>query len=106
MLEQATCTAQSLRAPKRRSNLVLTGDCFGTLRLAMTNGDAPRNDRMGTRLAMTEESLLDDFRGVFHRDAALQGLGDGAAALEHSDRALSFPALALGDLNGVFGAAM
>src|SRR5438876_11797816 len=45
---------------------------------------APRNDRMGTRLAMTEESLLDEFRGVFHRDAALHGLCDGAAALQTS----------------------
>ena len=55
---------------------------------------------------MTEESLLNNFRGVFHRDAALQGLGDGAAALEHSDRALSFLALALGNLKVVFGAEM
>src|SRR2546427_782188 len=61
---------------------------------------------MGARLAMMEESLLDNFRGVFHRDAALQGLGDGAAALEHSDRALSFLALALGNLKVVFGAEM
>ena len=61
---------------------------------------------MRTGLAMTEESLLNNFRGVFHRDAALQGLGDGAAALEHSDRALSFLALALGNLKVVFCAEM
>src|SRR5438034_6839309 len=50
--------------------------------------------------------LFLDLCGVFHRDAALQGLGNGAAALEHSDRALSFLALALGNLNVVFGAEM
>ena len=56
---------------------------------------------MRTGLAMTAESLLLDLRGVFHRDAALQGLRDGAAALEHSDRALGFLALAPGNLEVV-----
>ena len=53
---------------------------------------------------MTGESLLDDFRGVFHRDAALQGLRDGAAAFEDRDGALGFFALTLGDLQVVFDA--
>src|SRR5437016_13458436 len=31
---------------------------------------APRHDRMGARLALAEESLLDDFRGLFPRRRA------------------------------------
>ena len=55
---------------------------------------------------MTGESLLNDLRRVFHCDAALQGLRDGAAALEHSDRALGFLALAPGNLEVVCDAEM
>ena len=39
---------------------------------------------------------------MFHSDTALQGLRDGAAALEDGDGAFRFLALALGDLQVVF----
>ena len=43
---------------------------------------------------------------MFHSDTALQGLRDGAAALEDGDGAFGFLALALGDLQVVFDSEM
>src|SRR3989449_4862120 len=75
----------SLRGAKRRSNLL------------------EQEDRHGPAgLAMTAWSLLLDLGGVFHSDAALQGLGDGAATFEDRDSSFGFLALALGDLQVVF----